>query len=81
MEGGYGENVEKAVKDILGTRFGIPESEISAVVVFADKNGDGVKEVERITVILSGRSIFRDPAEIKGCVSETFACECLCAIE
>ena len=81
MEGGYGENVEKAVKDILGTRFGIPESEISAVVVFADKNGDGVKEVERITVILSGRSVFRDPAEIKVCVSETFACECLCAIE
>ena len=81
LEGGYGDNVERAVKDLLSTRFGMPEEECRAEIEFADKNGDGVKEVTKITVILSGRSIFRDPAEIKSCVSECFDCECLCAIE
>lgn len=81
LEGGYGENVEDAVKDTLSARFGISESEVRAIVKFADKNGDGVNEVEKITVILSGRSIFLDPAEIKACILETFEAECVCAIE
>ena len=50
-------------------------------VQFSDKDGDGVREVQRITVILSGGDVFRDPDQIKRTVFETFGCECECAID
>ena len=81
LEGGYGENVEEAVKALLTARFGMPEGDVRATVKFADKNGDGINEVEKITVILSGKAVFVDPASIKACIGETFDAECVCAIE
>ena len=81
LESDYGENVGQAVKSSLSERFGIPEDECRVNVEFADKNGDGVKEPSKITVIFSGRSMFRDPKEIKSFVSELFGCECVCAVD
>ena len=59
----------------------LPEGDVRATVKFADKNGDGINEVEKITVILSGKAVFVDPASIKACIGETFDAECVCAIE
>ena len=81
IEGGYGDNIETAVKELLSLRLGISSENVRANVRFEDKNGDGVKEIGKITVILSGKEIFRNPAEIKACITETFDCECDCAIE
>ena len=81
LEGNYGENVGQAVKRSLYEKFGIPENECRVRVDFADENSDGIKEPSKITVIFSGRSIFRDPKEIKVFVSELFGCECVCAVD
>ena len=81
LEGDYGDNVGKAVKNSIREQFGIPESECRVNVEFADEDGDGVKEPSKITVIFSGRSVFRDPKEIKSFVSELFGCECICAVD
>lgn len=81
FEGNYGENVGQAVKRSLSERFGIPESECRVNVGFADNNGDGVKEPSKVTVILGGRSVLRDPKEIKSFVSELLGCECVCAVD
>ena len=81
LENGYENNVGQAVKSSLLDRFGIPESECRVNVEFADKNGDGIKEPSKITVIFSGSSVFRDPKEIKFFVSELVGCECVCAVD
>ena len=81
LEADYGENVGQAVKNSLFDRFGIPESECEVNVEFTDEKADGVKEPRKITVIFSGRSVFRDPKEIKDFISELFGCECLCAVD
>jgi hypothetical protein len=81
IEGGYGDNIESAVKELLSSQLGISSENVRAIVRFEDKNGDGAKEIGKITVILRGKDIFRDPAEIKACLTEIFDCECECAIE
>ena len=81
IEDGCGEKVEQVVKEILSSELGISEKNVRSTVQFEDKNGDGAKEIGKITVILSGKEIFCDPSEIKACIAQTFDCECICAIE
>ena len=81
IEGGYGDKIEDAVRELLASELGISEKNVRATVRFEDKNGDGAKEIGKITVILGGKDIFRDPDEIKACIAQTFGCECECAIE
>ena len=77
LEGEYGDNVALAVKDCLLERFSIPGDECRVRVDFDNE----LIEPEKITVILSGRSVLRDPKEIKSFVRETFGCECSCAVD
>lgn len=81
IDGGYGDNVGQAAKEMLYEKFGIPEEECRIQVEFADKNGDGVREPFRMVVILSGRSMFREPESIRSFLTESFDCQCECAIE
>ncbi len=81
FEGGYGENIGQAVKDSLYEKFGIENDKCRINVVLSDNDGDGVKEPSKITVILNGDAIFKDPTPIKRFISELFKCECKCAIE
>lgn len=81
LEGGYSDNVGAAVKDILYERLGIAKESCQINVEFADKDGDGTREPSKITVILTGSEIFRDPDPIKSLVSEVFECDCECAID
>ena len=81
LDGGYGNNIGQAVKDSLLKKFGIPSDQLRVLTEFSDKNGDGAREPCKITVILSGSSIFREPREIERFISELFECMCVCAIE
>ena len=42
---------------------------------------DGGSSPEKVTVILSGSAIWKDPKEIQSCVRSLLSCECAVAIE
>ncbi len=81
LEGGYSDNIGETVKDILYEKTGISKENCRVNVQFSDKNGDGVREPSKITVILSGSDIFRDPEQINALIAGIFGCECECAID
>ena len=81
LEGGYGSNIGQAVKDSLLKKFGIPPQELRVLTAFSDEDGDGVREPYKITVVMSGRAVFRNPREIEGFISDLFKCMCECAVE
>ncbi len=81
LEGGYSDNVGEAVKDILYEELGVAKENCRVNVNFSDTDGDGVREPSKITVVLSGKEIFRDPRTVKKLVSDIFKCECECAID
>ena len=81
MDKENGEGIGAAVKEKLYERFDIPGGESRVEVSFRDLDGDGFREPTRITVILSGGSVFRDPRKIEDYLSELFGAECVCAIE
>lgn len=81
LEGSYRGNIGQAVKECLFEKFGVPQDECRVEVSFYDSDEDGVREPSRITVIYSGRSIYRNPRETESYVSGLFKCECVCAIE
>ena len=81
LEGGYSDNVGEAVKEILYERLGVSKENCRVAVSFADKDGDGVREPSKITVILSGKEIFRDPSTVKALIQSLFKCDCECAID
>ena len=81
LDGGYGENIGEAVKDSLYERFGIEKDNCRVLTEFADKDGDGVREPKKITVILGGNAKFKEPESIKSFISELFDCEAAVAIE
>jgi len=74
-------SIGEKVKTALYERFSIPGEECRVETNFADRDGDGLREPCSITVILSGLSVFKDPRAVEKYVSETFGCECICAIE
>ena len=79
LEGGYSDNIGEAVKDVLYEKMGVSKENCRMLVQLSEK--DGVREIRKITVILSGANVFKDPDQIKNTVFETFGCECECAIE
>lgn len=56
----------------------LPEGTVRCAILWAD--GDELSPV-RVTVILSGSSIWKDPAPIKAFVKDLLSCECTVAIE
>jgi hypothetical protein len=81
LDGGYGENIGEAVKEALYKRFGIAKENARVLTEFSDKNGDGVREPRKITIVLSGSAIVKEPDSIKKFVSEVFECDTAVAIE
>ena len=71
----------EAVKDILYEELGVGKENCRVSVNFSDTDGDGVREPSKITVVLSGKEIFRDPRTVKNLVYDIFKCECECAID
>ena len=79
LDENFDADLGSAVKEAIGREFSIPESEVRVHVSF--KNSGTVGEPETITVVLSGRSKFADPAPIRDFVSTAFGAECVTAIE
>ena len=65
--------------DTLEKEFSIPEGEVRCAIRWREE-GESVYP-ERITVILSGSSIWRDPAPIEEFVRDRIGCACVSAIE
>ena len=78
---GYNESIGKSVKAELNKKMSVPEKECRVSVEFSDTDQDGFREPRKITVILSGSSVFMNPRQVERFVAEKFGCECVCAIE
>ena len=77
------ENASKAylaqsLTQLLEQKFSIPTGEVRCTIRWAD--GDQAKP-ERVTVILSGSAIWKNPNQIEATVAELLGCECVTAIE
>lgn len=81
LDGAYGDNVGKAVKDVLKEKFDIENEECRVSTEFYYSDKEGVKIPRRITVVLSGKAKFKEPLTIKNFVSELFGCEVNVAVE
>lgn len=90
-EEGYREELENALSsaakpyfanlliEAVKKEFSIPDGEVRCAIRWRD--GEGSATPERISIILSGSSIWRDPSEIEKFVRERVGCECVTAIE
>lgn len=81
VESNYIGSIGISVKEKLLDEFSISQNECRVEVSFYDADGDGLREPERITVILSGRSVFQDPRKIEAYIEKLYNCKCVCAIE
>lgn len=64
---------------LLETELQIPAGEVRCAVLWEEE--DGIATPVRVTVILSGSSIWKDPNRIEATVSALLGCECVTAIE
>ena len=64
---------------MLEQRFSIATGEVRCSVQWQSENGS--LSPVRVTVILSGKAIWRDPEAIERFVEELLGCECVSAIE
>lgn len=80
-ESGYSMGIGETVKKLLNESFSVPEEECRVGVEFKDSDGDGFREPCKITVVLSGGSIFKNSRAIEDFISKSFRCDCVCAIE
>lgn len=67
------------LKSQIEKRFEIPYDECN-IILHTEKQNEGI-EVIRIDVILSGKSIFKNPYEIEEYISEQLNCECIVTIK
>ena len=63
----------------VSERFGIKSGELTCSVTWGDE--DEQLTVKRVTLILSGSAIWKDPAPMEEFVSGLLGCECLSAIK
>ena len=63
----------------LEEEFTIPEGEVRCAIRWSEDAGEA--RPERISVILSGSAIWKDPASIEAFVRDLVGCECVTAIE
>jgi hypothetical protein len=68
----------QALTKLLEERFSIPAGEVRCVILWAE--GEDATP-ERVSVILSGSAIWKNPAQIEGTVTELLGCPCVTAIE
>ena len=67
------------IAEILDDEFDIPEHE-QEITVFTSKNENGIT-VNKIQILLSGKSIFKNPYEIEARISELTKSKCLVLIK
>ena len=70
---------EGMLKQTLCQEFAITEDDLRVRVEWADANADA--HPQKVTVILSGKAIWKDPAKIEEYVTSLLGCDCASAIE
>ena len=70
---------EGMLKQTLCEEFAIAEDDLRLRVDW-DGSGENVRP-KKVTVILSGKAIWKDPAKIEGYVTSLLDCDCVSAIE
>lgn len=65
--------------DAIKQEFSIPDGEVRCAIRWNDT--EDTPTPERISIILSGSAIWKDPASIEAFVRERIGCECVTAIE
>ncbi len=83
MQAGLDESSKKYFLDsltqMLEVEFSIEQGDIRCKATWAERDKEIVPE--RITVLLSGSAIWKDPIKIETFVTELLGCECITAIE
>ncbi len=64
---------------LLEQEFSIPSGELRCAVTWAEEEGQLIPT--RVTVILSGSAIWKDPNQIEATVAALLGCECVTAVE
>lgn len=64
---------------LLEQEFAIDTGDVRCVAVWAEQDGNATPT--RITVLLSGSAIWKDPKKIEAFVTNLLGCECITAIE
>ena len=70
---------EGMLRQTLCQEFAITEDDLRVRVEWAGANADA--HPQKVTVILSGKAIWKDPAKIEEYVTSLLSCECTSAIE
>lgn len=78
LEGASKAYLAQALTQLLEQRFSIPSGEVRCVIRWNDQEE---ASPQRVTVILSGSAIWKNPNEIESAVTELLGCECVTAIE
>lgn len=68
--------LESVLKERLTAKFSISPDDVA---VWSEWE-DGTRVI-RVTVVLSGRAIWQDPAPIRACVQELVGCECVVVLD
>lgn len=79
LEGASTSYFTQMLTQMLETQFAIATGDVRCQVQWKTEN-ETLTPV-RVTVILSGRAIWKDPQKIENFVSELLGCECVSAIE
>ena len=80
-EENFSEVLEDAVKEELKNALSISANECRTIIEFSDVDDDGFREPVKITVVLSGTAIFKNPRNVESIIFGKFGCDCVCAIE
>ena len=68
----------KTLTEMLSEQFSLPDGTVRCAVTWSDDDGT---VPQKITVILSGSSIWHNPEKIEAFVRDLIGCECVTAIE
>lgn len=79
LEGASRTYFASALTQLLETRFSLREGDVRCSIRWAENTSDAIPE--RVTVILSGSAIWKDPAEIEAFLHDLLGCECVSAID
>ena len=78
LEGASKTYVAQMLTELLEQRFSIPTGEVRCVIQWEESEK---AKPQKVTVILSGSAIWKNPETIEKTVTELLGCECITAIE
>ncbi|MBO5715142.1 MAG: stage III sporulation protein AF [Clostridia bacterium] len=67
------------IKNILNQEFTIPKEECD-IIIFSEQTGENLC-ISKIQILLSGKSIFKNPYEIENYFSKLLKCDCIVLIK